>query len=55
MEERRVLLVAAGELPDGEWLERFIGPERTVIAVDGGLAPVPYTTLKLPPILRVLL
>jgi thiamine pyrophosphokinase len=38
MEERRVLLVAAGELPDGEWLERFIGPERTVIAVDGGLA-----------------
>jgi thiamine pyrophosphokinase len=38
VEKPRTLLVAAGELRDGELLKRFVGPEIRIIAVDGGLA-----------------
>lgn len=38
MREPRTLLVAAGELRDGQLLKQFVGPGSRVIAVDGGLA-----------------
>jgi thiamine pyrophosphokinase len=38
MGKPRTILVAAGELRDGESLKQFVGPESRVIAVDGGLA-----------------